>query len=76
MLYMHEHGFTQICGILGIVEKDYFGLKFVDQASGYRIWVNRRLRMTTQLKSRPPHTLYFCVKFYTQPQYLLQASTM
>lgn len=68
--------YVQICGILGIVEKDYFGLRFLDQSSGYRIWVNKRLRMSTQIKSKPPHTLHFSVKFYTQPQYLLQASTM
>lgn len=67
---------SQICGLLGIVEKDYFGLQFQDDSSGYKIWINKRLRVCKQIKTPPPYVLYFCVKYYTQPQYLLQPSTM
>lgn len=67
---------SQICGVLGIVEKDYFGLHYNDKESGYKIWINKRIQVTKQLKTKPPYVLNFAVKYYTQPNYLLQSQTM
>ena len=61
---------------MGIVEKDYFGLQFVDKASDCKIWINNRLQVRNQVKTKPPYQLNFTVKYYTDPEMLLQPSTM
>ena len=65
-----------MCSILGIVEREYFGLQFSDKTSGCRIWINNRLKMKTQVKHRPPYDLFFAVKYYTDPELLLQPATV
>ena len=69
-----------MCDILGIVEKDYFSLQYVDKSSGCNIWLNKRLEVRDQYKKKPssgrPYTLKFAVKFYTDPELLQQPTTM
>jgi len=67
---------VQMCDLMGIVEKDYFGLQFLDRKSGCNIWINNRLQVRNQLKTKPPYWLKFTVKYYTDPELLLQPSTM
>lgn len=66
----------QICDVLGIVEKDYFGLLYQDRTSCCNIWINTRLRVKNQVKSRPPYRLKFAVKYFVDPELILQTSTM
>ncbi len=68
--------FLQMCDILGIVEKDYFGLLYQDRTSGCSLWMNNRLRVNSQLKSRPPYRLRLGVKYFVEPEILLQTSSM
>lgn len=66
-----------MCDILGIVEKDYFSLQYVDKSSGCNIWLNKRLQVKQQIGgSRPPYQLKFAVRFYTDAELLLQPTTM
>jgi len=65
-----------MCDILGIVEKDYFGLQYVDRLVNCNVWINKRLRLKRQLKNKPPYNLLFVVKFYTDVELLIQPSTM
>lgn len=68
---------TQMCDILGIVEKDYFSLQYVERSSGYNIWLNKRLKVREQYKgSGPQYNLKFAVRFYTDAELLLQPTTM
>ncbi|XP_048734991.1 serine/arginine repetitive matrix protein 2-like isoform X3 [Ostrea edulis] len=49
---------------LNLVEKDYFGLRFLDQ-SDQTHWLDPQKALSSQLKScSQPYTLYFGVKFY------------
>ena len=66
-----------MCGVLGIVEVDYFGLKFADRLAGCEAWVNARLNLGRQLKKRtaPPYRVAFRVKYFTDPHLLQQPST-
>nr|XP_022332940.1 serine/arginine repetitive matrix protein 2-like isoform X4 [Crassostrea virginica] len=49
---------------LNIVEKDYFGLRFVDQ-SDQTHWLDPQKALSPQLKAcSQPYTFYFGVKFY------------
>eukprot|EP00105_Crassostrea_gigas_P016564 XP_011433995.1 PREDICTED: serine/arginine repetitive matrix protein 1-like isoform X3 [Crassostrea gigas] len=49
---------------LNLVEKDYFGLRFVDQ-SDQTHWLDPQKPLSSQLKScSQPYTFYFGVKFY------------
>ena len=66
----------QMCDLMGIVEKDYFGLQYMDRKSSCSIWINNRLQVRNQLKTKPPYRLKFSVKYYTDPELLLQPSTM
>ncbi len=66
----------QICGILGIVEKDYFGLQYREKTCGHMIWINKRHQVRKQIVTRPPYLLHFSVKYYTPPSNILQSSTM
>lgn len=65
-----------MCDILGIVEKDYFGLQFVDKHSNCDIWINKRIQVRKQIKTNPPYELKFAVKYFTDPELLLQNTTM
>ncbi len=66
-----------MCDILGIVEKDYFGLQYVDKTVDCNVWINKRLQLKKQLKkTKPPYKLLFLVKFFTDIELLLQPSTM
>lgn len=65
-----------MCEILGIVERDYFGLQYVDSNINCNVWINKRLRLKKQIKAKPPYSLLFVVKFFTDVELLLQPSTM
>lgn len=63
-----------VCKRLGIIELDYFGLQFTGP-KGEILWLNTRNRIRRQIPGAPPYRLQFRVKFFVQPQYLLQDST-
>lgn len=66
---------SQICSLLGIVEVDYFGLRYVDH-HGIYLWLNLRMKLTTQLKqSGQPYQLHFRVKYFIDPKTIQQPST-
>ena len=66
----------QMCEVLGIVEVDYFGLKYADRLAGCEAWVNTRLNLRRQLKrTNQPYRLAFRVKFFTDSILLQQPST-
>ena len=72
-MYMY---FSQMCEVLGIVEIDYFGLKFADRVAGCEAWINTRSNLRRQLKRcRLPYRLGFRVKYFTEPNLLQQPST-
>ncbi len=48
---------------LNLLETAYFGLRFQD-ASGQTHWLDPAKRVSAQLRSASPVTLYFGVKFY------------
>ncbi|CAI8011720.1 E3 ubiquitin-protein ligase MYLIP, partial [Geodia barretti] len=57
---------AKMCEVLGIVEVDYFGLKYADRLAGCEAWVNTRLNLRRQLKrTNQPYRLAFRVKFFT-----------
>ncbi|XP_064610207.1 FERM domain-containing protein 5-like isoform X2 [Liolophura sinensis] len=53
----------QVCSKLNLVEKDYFGLRFVD-AEKQRHWLDPLKPIHRQLKGVTPTVLCFRVKFY------------
>lgn len=63
-----------VCKRLGIIELDYFGLQFCGPKSEV-LWLNTRNRIRRQISGASPYRLQFRVKFFVQPQYLLQDST-
>ena len=66
----------KICHILGIIESDYFGLKFTERQTGWKIWLNNRQQVKHQITSRPPYQLMLCVKYYTDVNLILQPTTL
>lgn len=48
---------------LNVLEKDYFGLRYIDRNSQSR-WLDPLKPVVKQLTAGPPYLLYFCVKFY------------
>ncbi|KAL4657435.1 band 4.1-like protein 4B isoform X1 [Arapaima gigas] len=56
--------FDQIMYHLDLVEADYFGLQFMDQGQIGQ-WLDTTKPIKKQIKTAPPHTLYFRVKFYS-----------
>lgn len=64
----------QVCQQLGIVEVDYFGLQYAG-AKGEQLWINVRNRISRQLCGTAPYRLRLRVKFFVEPQYLLQETT-
>ena len=66
--------FFQLCSILGIVEIDYFGLRFIDH-HGIYLWLNLRMKLSTQIKYSSPYQLHFRVKYFVDPKTLQQPTT-
>ncbi|XP_072028599.1 uncharacterized protein [Amphiura filiformis] len=56
--------FEQVLYSLDIVEKDYFGLSFMD-AMQVQHWLDPTKTVKKQIKIGPPYTLRFRVKFYS-----------
>ncbi|XP_036394342.1 band 4.1-like protein 4B [Megalops cyprinoides] len=56
--------FDQIMYHLDLVEADYFGLQFMDQDQMSH-WLDSTKPIKKQIKTNPPYTLYFRVKFYS-----------
>ncbi|XP_072006984.1 FERM domain-containing protein 3 isoform X1 [Engystomops pustulosus] len=52
-----------ICNHYSLMEKDYFGIRFVDPEK-QRHWLDPNKPISKQLKSHPPYTMCFRVKFY------------
>ncbi|XP_005103384.1 band 4.1-like protein 4A isoform X2 [Aplysia californica] len=52
------------CDMINLLEKDYFGLRFVDD-TGQVHWVDPSRSLSSQVKGCAlPFKVYFCVKFY------------
>ncbi|XP_068693882.1 FERM domain-containing protein 3-like [Montipora foliosa] len=57
--------FDEVCRTLDLLEKDYFGLRYVDDAK-QRHWLDLNKSVIKQMKSlKPPYKLFFRVKFYS-----------
>ncbi|XP_038625622.1 FERM domain-containing protein 3 isoform X2 [Tachyglossus aculeatus] len=52
-----------ICNYYSLLEKDYFGIRFVDPEK-QRHWLDPNKSISKQMKSHPPYTMCFRVKFY------------
>ncbi|MEE6459506.1 hypothetical protein FKM82_000646 [Ascaphus truei] len=52
-----------ICNHYSLLEKDYFGIRFVDPEK-QRHWLDPNKPIAKQIKSHPPYTMCFRVKFY------------
>ncbi|XP_061056508.1 FERM domain-containing protein 3 isoform X1 [Eubalaena glacialis] len=52
-----------ICNYYSLLEKDYFGIRFVDPEK-QRHWLEPNKSISKQMKSHPPYTMCFRVKFY------------
>ncbi|XP_040272973.1 FERM domain-containing protein 3 isoform X2 [Bufo bufo] len=52
-----------ICNHYSLLEKDYFGIRFVDPEK-QRHWLDPNKPISKQMKSHPPYTMCFRVKFY------------
>ncbi|XP_053558433.1 FERM domain-containing protein 3 [Bombina bombina] len=55
--------FDHICNHYSLLEKDYFGIRFVDPEK-QRHWLDPNKPIVKQMKSHPPYTMCFRVKFY------------
>ncbi|XP_061875419.1 FERM domain-containing protein 3 isoform X2 [Colius striatus] len=52
-----------ICNYYSLLEKDYFGIRYVDPEK-QRHWLEPNKSVFKQMKSQPPYTMCFRVKFY------------
>ncbi|XP_032873516.1 FERM domain-containing protein 3 isoform X1 [Amblyraja radiata] len=52
-----------ICKHFNLLEKDYFGIRYVDPEK-QRHWLEPNKTIVKQMKSQPPYTMCFRVKFY------------
>ncbi|XP_078531962.1 FERM domain-containing protein 3 [Lissotriton helveticus] len=52
-----------ICNHYSLLEKDYFGIRYVDPEK-QRHWLEPNKSIAKQMKSHPPYTMCFRVKFY------------
>ncbi|XP_008839602.1 FERM domain-containing protein 3 isoform X1 [Nannospalax galili] len=52
-----------ICNYYSLLEKDYFGIRYVDPEK-QRHWLELNKSIFKQMKSHPPYTMCFRVKFY------------
>ncbi|XP_059160621.1 band 4.1-like protein 4A [Physella acuta] len=56
--------FDAVCEMINLLEKDYFGLRYVDD-TGQTHWLDHAKSVSSQLKGcSTPHKFYFGVKFY------------
>ncbi|XP_053574438.1 FERM domain-containing protein 5 isoform X1 [Bombina bombina] len=58
-----QHLFDLLCHHLNLLERDYFGIRYVDPDK-QRHWLEFTKGIVKQLKARPPYILCFRVKFY------------
>ncbi|XP_060550713.1 FERM domain-containing protein 5 isoform X4 [Pantherophis guttatus] len=67
--------FDLLCHHLNLLEKDYFGIRFVDPDK-QRHWLEFTKSIVKQMRSQPPFTMCFRVKFYpTDPAALKEEIT-
>ncbi|XP_077982701.1 E3 ubiquitin-protein ligase MYLIP-like [Glandiceps talaboti] len=64
----------EVCERLGIIETDYFGLRYTGK-KGEQLWLNLRNPIRDQLPNFPPYRLELQVKFFVNPQQILQRET-
>lgn len=64
----------KVCKSLGILEKDYFGLRFLDKNGEY-LWINLRNPLHEQLVPGNRMVMDMRVKYYIRPQKILQPVT-
>ncbi|XP_033890538.3 FERM domain-containing protein 3 isoform X2 [Acipenser ruthenus] len=57
--YLLDH----VCNHYSLLEKDYFGIRYVDPEK-QRHWLEPNKTVVKQMKSHPPYTMCFRVKFY------------
>ncbi|XP_067411542.1 FERM domain-containing protein 5 isoform X2 [Emydura macquarii macquarii] len=70
-----QYLFDLLCHHLNLLEKDYFGIRFVDPDK-QRHWLEFTKSVVKQLRSQPPFTMCFRVKFYpTDPAALKEEIT-
>ncbi|KAM4602759.1 FERM domain-containing protein 5-like isoform 1-T1 [Polymixia lowei] len=58
-----QYLFDLICHHLNLLEKDYFGIRYVDPDK-QRHWLEFSKSISKQMKSQPPFTMCLRVKFY------------
>lgn len=64
----------KVCEDLGLVERDYFGLRYRSK-NGELLWLNLRNSLGHQLQGKSPHRLSIQVKFFVSPAELQQSIT-
>lgn len=64
----------QVCKSLGILEKDYFGLRYLDKNGEY-LWINLRNPLHEQLVPGNRLVMDMRVKYFIKPQKILQPVT-
>ncbi|XP_044836397.1 FERM domain-containing protein 5 isoform X3 [Mauremys mutica] len=70
-----QYLFDLLCHHLNLLEKDYFGIRFVDPDK-QRHWLEFTKSVVKQLRAQPPFTMCFRVKFYpTDPAALKEEIT-
>ncbi|XP_031442310.1 E3 ubiquitin-protein ligase MYLIP-A [Clupea harengus] len=69
-----EDCLNKVCGALGIIEVDYFGLQFTG-SKGESLWLNLRNRIAPQMDHLNPCRLRLRVKFFVEPHLILQEQT-
>nr|XP_033775578.1 FERM domain-containing protein 5 isoform X1 [Geotrypetes seraphini] len=70
-----QYLFDLLCHHLNLLEKDYFGIRFVDPDK-QRHWLEFTKSVVKQMRSQPPYTMCFRVKFYpTDPSALKEEIT-
>ncbi len=63
-----------MCKSLGILEKDYFGLRYLDKNGEY-LWINLRNPLQEQLVPGNRMVMDMRVKYFIKPQKILQPVT-
>ncbi|XP_061450750.1 FERM domain-containing protein 5 isoform X2 [Rhineura floridana] len=70
-----QYLFDLLCHHLNLLEKDYFGIRYVDPDK-QRHWLEFSKSVVKQMRSQPPFTMCFRVKFYpTDPAALKEEIT-
>ncbi|XP_048590300.1 band 4.1-like protein 1 isoform X2 [Nematostella vectensis] len=60
-----DHLFDQVCDHIGLAEKEYFGLRYIDEKDGQFNWLEGDRSIKRQMGKAPLH-FYFAVKFYPE----------